>query len=509
MESSVKAVKIPLSIVEMMQQIDFGDIDGLYDPKLERYFLDDDYWRKIVEGDVFFVLGRKGTGKSAIYKWIARQAGERACMISNLSFQSFPFEKFLGLSDDDFSRPNQYQSIWRNIILLEFANLVVTDQDAVPNSAFFELRKYVSYIFGDDLIDLHKQVTSKASKSTAGIALQFLNVSTDISDEDFFMQGFANITLINRRLEKLLLDYLKLYPGDTPFIIQFDQLDDNYTQYQKMQEYHQAIISLFKVVYDINQQFRSIGIRAKVVAYLRSDIYYSIDAFDSESARWDRFRLNLNYSVVAVDDWQHGKLVRLINKRISSSLPEIHEEHAFDIVFNNYLIRLMEGGYSVAPLKYMVHRTFHRPRDLVQFCLKVQERVEQTGRFYFQTIKDAEEQYSLWLLSEVKNEIAVKISELEQLYTFLRQMGSRPFDISSFKAKYKPYEPRICFEPIELLRYLYSVGVVQNVNFRSGNSTEYFSIMRNDQSTLNPDLLVQLHPGFWKGLHTSTYAKRL
>lgn len=42
-----------MDIIDLIKRIDFGDIDGLYDPQLSRYFLDDDYWGKIVDGDVF------------------------------------------------------------------------------------------------------------------------------------------------------------------------------------------------------------------------------------------------------------------------------------------------------------------------------------------------------------------------------------------------------------------------------------------------------------------------
>ncbi|MBJ8193516.1 hypothetical protein JDS79_43120, partial [Bacillus cereus] len=76
----------------------------------------------------YFVIGRKGTGKSAIYNWIRGQQYNKSALISNLSFKEFPFEKLLKLSDENFSKPNQYQSIWRNIILSEIAHLITLDQ---------------------------------------------------------------------------------------------------------------------------------------------------------------------------------------------------------------------------------------------------------------------------------------------------------------------------------------------------------------------------------------------
>lgn len=104
--------------IRIFKAIDFGAIDGLNDKHLSSYFLDKNYWSKIINGKEFFVIGRKGTGKSAIYTWLFEQQYNKGILIENLSFKNFPFEKLLRLSDDDFSKPNQYQSIWRNIILL-------------------------------------------------------------------------------------------------------------------------------------------------------------------------------------------------------------------------------------------------------------------------------------------------------------------------------------------------------------------------------------------------------
>lgn len=54
--------------------------------------------------------------------------------------------------------------------------------------------------------------------------------------------------------------------SERKIVIQFDRLDDNYNQYQDIEEYYQAIISLFKVVYTFNQLLRSKRIfNAKVV----------------------------------------------------------------------------------------------------------------------------------------------------------------------------------------------------------------------------------------------------
>ena len=115
--------------ISTLKSIDFGDIDGYGDPNLDHYFLDNDYWNKITTEDVFFVAGRKGTGKSAIYRMIEEQSAEKGAIVHNTDFGDFPFNRLLQMSDDDFSRPNQYQSIWRYMIFSDFAKLITHNQN--------------------------------------------------------------------------------------------------------------------------------------------------------------------------------------------------------------------------------------------------------------------------------------------------------------------------------------------------------------------------------------------
>ena len=82
---------------ELIRMIDFGEIDGYGDPNLEKYFLDNGYWDKIIDNKVFFVVGKKGTGKSSIYQMIGKESYNRGCIVINKDFGEFPFEKLLKL----------------------------------------------------------------------------------------------------------------------------------------------------------------------------------------------------------------------------------------------------------------------------------------------------------------------------------------------------------------------------------------------------------------------------
>lgn len=495
---------------DLIKDVDFGDIDGLYDPNLEKNFMDFGFSDSIINKNIYFVLGRKGTGKSALYSYIYKKQGENGYLVSNLSFKNFPFEKFLELTDDNFSKPNQYQSIWRNIILSEFAKQIITNELNPIEEVFKELKTYVDFVFGTDLIDLHKKVTKNAEKKgrEIGFSRNAFNFkgSSESTKERELVESFQNISRINERLELLISNYLKIN-GNQQYIVQFDQLDDNYNVYIDNQPYFQSLISLFKTIYDINQTFRSQGIKAKSVAYLRSDIFYSINAFDSESARWDQFKMNLNWAIINRSDWMRPNLREIINRRIENSIIIEGNKEPFNVIFDSDLLKLEENGKQIKPFKYMVHRSFHRPRDIIQFCIKIQQQVNESNSYYFRTIKDAEKEYSLWLLSELENEISPKIKHTEDLYELLRLMGQGNYSMADFRNRYSKFSSKINIDSEVLLKFLYSLGIIFNVNPRKG-FTEVYSIIRNDRSVFNRDIKIMTHPGFYNGLYISKFLKR-
>lgn len=489
------------------KNIEFGDIDGLYDPKIIDNFVDFGVEKEIFDNDKFFVIGRKGTGKSALYNYLETTKNEKGRLITNLSFKNFPFEKLLNLSDDSFSRPNQYQSIWRNIILNNYAKLIVEDELRSENEYFVQLKNYVEYVFGRNLVDIHRKTTSFANKDKAGLHLNpFSKMSFGFESEatksTTFDRILSDITYANEVLYNTILDYL-ITSNRTDFFLQFDQLDDNFNTYTAEDKYFQCIISLFKTAYDINQSFRLKNISSRCVIYLRSDIFYEINSYDAESARWENYCINLNWAIKGMRDWNRSKLELVINKRVSNSLN--NKYISIHTLFDTKAINLRgNNGRLQKPFKFIVHRSFHRPRDIIQFYKHIQLKVIETGKLDYRTIKDAEKDYSLWLLSEIENEIAPRIVNVNLLYELLRGFGTKPYSITNFRAAFSKYKSQIPLEADELLEYLYSVGVIFNINPR-GIDTEIFSIIRNDRSKLNRDLKIITHEGFYVGLYTSKF----
>lgn len=486
--------------LDLLNKVDFGDIDGYGDPNLDQYFLDNDYWNRVVDNKTYFVIGRKGTGKSSIYRMIKEQGLKKGIWIENKDFGDFPFEKLLQLDDQNFAKPNQYQSIWENLILNIFSKIIAENPacEDTKNQHYLDIANYSKNCLGN-VIEMHKEVVTRTTKTGGSLSFNFLSGNHEAERTLSIGLGQNNMSMINSSLEKLILDYFTTCTPQAKIIIQFDRLDDNYNQYQNVEQYYHAIISLFKVVYHLNQEFRARKItNAKVVLYLRSDILKELGKRDAESARWDDYCLTINWAIINKDEWNHSKLLQMIQKRIFASLHTT--EIGFEEIFEKSDINLRsQSGRTYDVFQYMVERTMHRPRDLIPFCKYVQKEASESGDLYFRTIKNAEKSYGYWLInSELANEINPILKDTEPVYELLKLLGSRPFSLSDFNDRYRSVKGLNM--PSEALAfYLYDVGILQNID-PSRKPAKFRSSYRN-KGGLDRNMKIVVHSGVWVGIN--------
>lgn len=92
-----------------------------------KYFFHTKESEKILAGDKFYVIGRKGAGKTAISEFILGKKGYNI-FSEKLSFKNFPFNELYELEDRKYTSPNQYISIWKYIIYSTICKLMAQNQ---------------------------------------------------------------------------------------------------------------------------------------------------------------------------------------------------------------------------------------------------------------------------------------------------------------------------------------------------------------------------------------------
>ncbi len=95
-------------------------------------------------GKRVFVIGRKGAGKTAIFKFIENE-NSFDTFIHKLSFKNFPFHELYKLNDSRFNRPSQYTSLWKYIIYSFICRSMVKNRSV--NS---EIRRKLEKLYPSD-----------------------------------------------------------------------------------------------------------------------------------------------------------------------------------------------------------------------------------------------------------------------------------------------------------------------------------------------------------------------
>ncbi len=483
---------------ELIKKIDFGEIDGYGDPNLEKYFLDNGYWDKIINDKTFFVVGKKGTGKSSIYQMIEKESYNNGCIVVNKDFGEFPFEKLLRLQDDNFAKPNQYQTIWRNVIL----NLFVQAISKLPderNTYYDEIKSYNDMYLGN-AVELHKDIISKTIKKEGSLLFHGFGAGAAKETGSTYKYNDENITAVNSSLNDLIVNYFLNSDAERKIVIQFDRLDDNYNQYQDLEEYYQAIISLFKVVYTFNQLLRSKNIfNAKVVLYIRSDIMRAMASRDAESARWDDFRMDLYWGVNNIREIYQSDLYKMVDKRIKASCAELAEKSFKDIFYVPNSVNYGERKKEL--FKSLVLQTLFRPRDLINLLKTLQKEINKSGTFNEQVYIETSKKYANWLVNtEIANEInPVLRDDYKYVIELLRLCGSRDLSVKTFTERYNSVKHEFALSPLELLEFLYSVGIIENTWKDKTGRPMHRSIFRNE-GDFDRNLQLKIIPAVWNGL---------
>lgn len=268
----------------------------------KRYFFHTKDTHQIESGERCYVIGRKGSGKTAICEYL-KSIHAYDNFTVKLSFKNFPYNLLYEHSNSAFTYPNQYITIWKYIIYLNVAKLMIGNYniDAKIRTCFENLFR------------------GKLEKSLADSFKEWVGTSFNISacgieaGIEISKEHRKNNMQLSDRVE-LLEDVLAKVMDGSRYIILFDELDEDYKdigEAEKHKLYISLLTSLFKAIQDVKSLYFNHG-KVLPVIFLRNDIYDFIT--DSDKNKWDDFRIDLN--------WDEPKINSLIAFRISRAINE-------------------------------------------------------------------------------------------------------------------------------------------------------------------------------------------
>lgn len=404
----------------------FGDSDGkneaTYNTDFIKYYYDGFwYYKKLLEPKRWLILWRKWTGKSLLWWYFHKNLDPKTNFSRVVSYRDFRFDTLGRLSSWDI-KPNQYIWIWKFLLLIELWKEIINDLSLEGNTIHANLKNFITRNFNLGLNQnrILEVIQNKELTWTLPV------ISGGWSREEK-LTSWSYLDYIDN-LQAIILELVQ--ESKNNFYIILDELDD---RFRRNDENKDILISLIKAIQSINWLLYNMDGKSKIITLLRTDIFTFLRDTDIQKFK-DDHGVELNWeSKIDVD----SQLLQMLVYKIGKSDSEYSSMKYID-AFNKLFPQSIQNskGEYIHPAKFLLERTFFRPRDVISYLKKIVDKYPNTKFIWWKAFIDAEKEYSKYLLWEVENELIWHYSDdyITDAFRLLKQFNKPKFTLHELRA---------------------------------------------------------------------------
>lgn len=470
----------------------WGPDEAKGDDKLNSYFIEIPEYNLIKNGEYRYIIGRKGTGKTAIIEQLTNEIqGKHNYFYKYMSLKSFPIQSLRGMKDKSQGDKSQFVPIWTFLILIEISKLLIQDQKAESSDDIIDLSQFIKANFPSNL-GFHETVkTLESSENKISVLTKWLGL------EDKSGTSKELLTQVHfQKANEILHQLINRINSQCTYFLFFDELDEGYTAGDK--SLNLLLLALLRSVENVYLELKN-NLKIRPVLALRSDIFDNLE--DNDLNKLDDYIINLRWTTESQSKYS---LYDLVNARINASLNVEHPNRAWECVSFNNDPDLPSQIKSVWDFIY--NRTFERPRDIVKY-MKICGKFKYRGKLGFQAVKTAEIQYSEWFYKEFRDEIQSHLSIWQEATQAVMKLGKGVFSLDEITKEMekdstiKSYLVANNKSHSDILETLFDFGLIGNLS----NSNRWFFKYKDHNLPFNPDHKMLVHFGFTRKFRIRPY----
>ncbi|MEM8153130.1 hypothetical protein Q4R20_16765 [Morganella morganii] len=485
----------------------FGGTDADNDDILLKAFEDHEAYQDILKFKKFLIIGKKGSGKTAIFKKIITTREDDTFSLGH-TFSDYPWHFHQQQAKAGISNDDKFTHSWKYLILISLAKIILNQDNSLPCSelsreSISKLESFIIDAYGSRDPDLTQIFNpQKEIKIKPHFEVDFKLLKVGASAERILISDLPIVIQeVNAQLMKLVMNALN---PEHKYFIAFDQLDLGFEI--KSQDYISRLIGLLLASRDINIYAKNFGVKFLVTVFLRDDIY-NILRFEDKNKITENFM-----SLIEWDTLRTSKTLKsLMEKRFAIVAEDIGEEGAikWDDVFNEN--REMPSHQS--KYDHIKDRTYLRPRDMIKFAnsalAKYKERIRLSEVNNIPSkddglkidnidVHNARSDYSEYFLREIEDEVHKHFPEYDKYLDVLRGIGTWQFDKPAFESNLGKIHPKGSKTAEEALEELYDYSFIGF--YRAGGSgyggSEYIFKYRDSRTSFShASARFRVHPG--------------
>lgn len=444
-----------------LKRIDLGKDEAEQDANLARYFLKTEAYAASRRGAKFVVIGRKGSGKSAIFTLLNDELAKENLVVQ-ITPDQYAWSTLRSYKEIGISIEHAHTNAWKLTIISAIVWRLTEEKLLSQTSSLVPYYKFFKDSYNPQDSNWFLNIADKAKKVLEGVKIEGISF-------DFGSSIGTPLKIVNEL--KLLVK--KEWPEGKKMTILFDRLDDSW---DASEESKYLLVGLFKAIAELNTHFAEL---VQCIAFIRSDIYNNL-IFDDQ----DKIR---QYEQPIV--WDSDNLKKLICERIRVSLDLTStDEEIWTDLFSKKAYRS-----KASPEKYLMDRTFKRPRDIISLVRSAIEKAIENGHDCIETTDTRTVEEERYSESKYKD----LIIENQKQYPFTKDLldtfSSRLHILTSDElreiCKDFAVNKKLDQNADQLIRYLFSIGFLgvkrkgrAGLKQRGGESI-FFSY---DDPALNP-----------------------
>ena len=372
----------------LFSDIEWGEDEAKNDEDLDNYFVEFPGYDKIIQGKKRFIVGRKGTGKSAILQKIRlKSLSDATYFYIDISLRDFPLNDFKALGEKGHQDKSKYVSAWKFLLLVEIAGMVLEDNSVDASEELDNVRTFINQNFPNGISVVQTVNTLRENENKVTVMSSWLGGEIKHSRKCEQMAQVHYNKLVTK-----LAQLLKNMNIDSRYFLLIDELDEGYKQ--KNSNLNVVILALLRAADEIYNEFKN-NMNCIPVTALRSDIFDNLE--DNDLNKLDDYVLRLNWTT---DENAPRSLKKIAEKRIEATLrkkyPQLPIADCWDIVADD----------SSAPKglwQYICALTFSRPRDIIKL-LKYCSQDMKGNKLTLSEVQSVEDKYSDWFYREFRDE---------------------------------------------------------------------------------------------------------
>lgn len=487
---------------------------------LNKIYFNDDRFKDVLNSKIYFLLGDKGTGKTAFAVYKANN--ETVDFKSSLKFTSeTDFKKFIRLIDSGKINISDFVSVWKVILLLIISDEIKPVIDGNVISSYFSLNRINKAIDKYYKSAFYPEITNAieiVEKAEAFLNILNNKFSGAVTEKVDIIGYQINLMEIESEFKKALKE-INIKKNFILFIDGTDQIPFDI----KRESYIECLRGLANAIWELNQMIfpevlnhRNGNHFVKIVLLIRPDIF-SIIRFHNANAKLKDNSVILNW-ITPEHSYKNSRLFKLIDKSLASQQTS---KFALGYSWSQYVDDVFEVNHagkteSLPSFIAILRRTFMRPRDIFSFLdiMHAEAVSRNSAKITSQIFNLTLAEYLRYLLGEVKDQFNFFYDDYEWgiLFDFFKYFDGRiKFDYDFFYNCYERFiedypndNPDVFESPFVLLQSLYSSNIICYIETTEGEDFYRWSYKEKSYTNLIPtveyDSKFQFHIGLIKAL---------